>query len=80
VEYLFVLPAKLGLTRCVRWVSDYANVPRPVLRPSLLLDFAASDTQRTLLGVIVIVDLVFVFVIPPITLGVVIGACDRALG
>jgi len=39
----------LALTRSVRWVSDSANVPRFVLRPNLLLDFATSDTHRTLL-------------------------------
>jgi len=37
------------LNRSARWVSDSANVPRLGLRPNLLLYFAASDTQRTLL-------------------------------
>jgi len=41
-----------ALTRSARWVSNYANVPRLGLRPNLLLDFATSDTQRTLLGVV----------------------------
>jgi hypothetical protein len=42
----------ISLTRSARWVSNYANVPRLGLRPNLLLDFATSDTQRTLLGVV----------------------------
>jgi hypothetical protein len=41
--------ALLVLTRNASWVSDSANVPRLGLRPILLLDFAASDTQPTLL-------------------------------
>jgi hypothetical protein len=39
------------VARSAHWVSDYANVPRFVLRPNLLLYFAAPDTQRTLLAV-----------------------------
>ncbi len=39
-------------TRSARWVSNSANVPRFVLRPNLLLDFATLDTQRTLLAVV----------------------------
>ncbi len=45
-------------TRSARRVSDYANVPRLGLRPSLLLNLAKpqvhapSDTRRTLLNVI----------------------------
>jgi hypothetical protein len=42
-------------TRSARWVSDSTHVPRLGLRPNLLLDFAESDTQRTLLTVSVIV-------------------------
>lgn len=41
--------ATLVFTRSVRWVSDSADVPRIGLRPILLLDSAASDTQHTLL-------------------------------
>jgi excinuclease ABC subunit A len=36
-----------SLTRSARGVSDSANVPRPGQSPSLLLNFAASDTPRT---------------------------------
>jgi len=35
------------LTRGVRWVFNSANVPRLGVPPSLLLDFAALNTQRT---------------------------------
>ena len=41
--------ATLVFTRSARRVSDSADVPRIGLRPILLLDSAASDTQRTLL-------------------------------
>jgi len=41
-----------GLTRSVRWVFNSANVLRLGHSPSLLLDFAALNTQRTLLGVV----------------------------
>ena len=44
------MQAKLAVTRSARRASDSANVPRLGLRPSLLLDFAASDTRRTLLA------------------------------
>ena len=43
------MPTNLALTRGARWVCDFANVPRFGLRPNLLLDFATSNTQRTLL-------------------------------
>jgi len=36
--------------RSARWVTDCAHVPRFGLRPNLLLDFASSVTQRTLLA------------------------------
>jgi hypothetical protein len=36
-------------TRSVRWASNSAIVPRIGLRPNLLLDFVALDTQCTLL-------------------------------
>jgi hypothetical protein len=49
---LFDMRAPVVLTRSVHCVSDSANVLRFVLRPNLLLDSAASDTQRTLLGVV----------------------------
>ena len=38
-----------SLTRSARGVSNSADVPRPGLSPSLLLDSATSDTPRTLL-------------------------------
>ena len=57
------------------------------LAPILLLDFAASDTQRTLLVVNAVrvisntaLEVNTVWVISQIALGVVIGECDRALG
>ncbi|BCO28509.1 hypothetical protein MIZ03_3415 [Rhodoferax lithotrophicus] len=45
----------------------------------LLLDSAASDTQRTLLIVVAIVA-IFKDSLSQTAPGVVIGACDRALG
>lgn len=38
------------LTRSLCWVPNSANVPRLGVAPSLLLYFAASDTQRMLLA------------------------------
>jgi hypothetical protein len=40
------LPTLVVVTRSARRASNSANVPRPALRPILLLDFAASDTQH----------------------------------
>jgi len=40
-------PNSLSLTRSAHGESDSADVPRPGLRPSLLLDSAASDTPCT---------------------------------
>jgi len=42
----------LPLTRSAHWVSNSANVPRFGQSPNLLLNFAALDTQRTLLAVV----------------------------
>ena len=41
------MPKSLAVTRSARRASNSANVPWLGLRPSLLLDFAASDTQHT---------------------------------
>ena len=40
------MPTPLAVTRSARRVSNSANVHRLGLRPSLLLDFAALDTQH----------------------------------
>lgn len=38
----------LAVARSARWVSNYANVPRLGLRPSLLLDLAKPQVHATL--------------------------------
>ncbi len=45
-----------ALTRSARRVSDSANVPRFGQSPNLLLYFAASDTQRTLLAAVGVIS------------------------
>jgi len=40
------LPTPHAVTRSARRASNSANVPRPGLRPSLLLDFTTLDTQH----------------------------------
>lgn len=47
VNYPFL--SVFSITRSARWVPHSANVPRFGVPPNLLLDFATSDTQRTLL-------------------------------
>lgn len=49
MKYLSSGSGLFAVTRNARRVSDYANVPRFGLRSNLLLDFAPSDTQRTML-------------------------------
>ena len=46
VKYPSYMPTPLAVTRSARRVSNSANVPRLGLRPRLLLDFAALDTQH----------------------------------